>query len=456
VKAWWFAGEGGFVATALLAAFGVFGVIVVRDPDGLMNSLKRLPQSGATTYDFKIEPGNDDPTLSLADIKPQKIEISLSRSEIDRLEFLADVNMRVSAFDDLVTETVPRFQVQGGDPFVWEKREEAQLIFPNADIDALYVWNSDVKPTTLQVTAVTAPENREVAGAAWTALVIVVVFGLYLLMRAASPKISAVALATAKSEMAQPLFLICMALGFCGLTLFLILPYNTFGEDIKMLKDTGLFLIMVLAILTCLWAASNSVAEEIEGRTALTLLSKPIGRAQFILGKFAGIIWVAAVMFLLLGLWFLIMVAYKPIYDARETANVTPDWHVCYAEMVQVSPGLLLGFFETIVLAAISVAISTRLPMLANFIVCASIFVLGHLTPLIVKSSVGNFEPVVFVARLIATVLPVLEHFDIKPAIAGGRDVPLEYLGWAALYCVIYSAVAMLFALTLFEDRDLA
>jgi ABC-type transport system involved in multi-copper enzyme maturation permease subunit len=272
------------------------------------------------------------------------------------------------------------------------------------------------------------------------------------------PKIAAVSLATAKSEMAQPLFLICMLFGFFIVTLSLILPYNTFGEDIKMHKDTGLQWIIFFSILPCVWAASNSLAEEIEGRTALTVLSKPIGRRQFILGKFSGIVWLAAVIVLLLGLWFLITVAYKPLYDARETANVDPDWHVCYDEMAQSAPGLALGFFETIVLASISVAVSTRLPMLANVITCMSIYALGHLTPMLVKSSMnqGAFEAVVFIARLLATVLPVFENFDIKPAIAGGVEVPWVYLGTALVYCILYCTVAMLLALTLFEDRDLA
>ena len=63
---------------------------------------------------------------------------------------------------------------------------------------------------------------------------------------------------------------------------FIYIPYNTFGEDVKMLKDSGLTLIMVLAILVGLWTASVSVADEIEGRTAVTLLSKPISRRQFV------------------------------------------------------------------------------------------------------------------------------------------------------------------------------
>ena len=85
------------------------------------------------------------------------------------------------------------------------------------------------------------------------------------------------------------------------LLLFLYLPYNTFGEDIKMLKDSALTLIMIMGIIQGVWAASNSVSEEIEGRTALTVLSKPIGRRQFLFGKLAGILWTVLLLFLILG-----------------------------------------------------------------------------------------------------------------------------------------------------------
>ena len=94
--------------------------------------------------------------------------------------------------------------------------------------------------------------------------------------------------------------------------------------------------------------------------------------------------------------------------------------------------------------------------MLANLIICSSIYVLGHLVPMVVNSSVGKFEIVNFVGRLLAAILPVLDHFNIQAAVAAGVPVPMSYLGWAFLYCVLYSSVAMLLALILFEDRDLA
>ena len=67
-----------------------------------------------------------------------------------------------------------------------------------------------------------------------------------------------------------------------------------------------------------------------------------------------------------------------------------------------------------------------------------------------------DFPPVVFIGQLIATILPVLDHFNIQAAVAAGRPVPLEYLMMAFFYCVLYSLIALLLSLALFEDRDLA
>jgi hypothetical protein len=107
-------------------------------------------------------------------------------------------------------------------------------------------------------------------------------------------------------------------------------------------------------------------------------------------------------------------------------------------------------------MAAISVAVSTRLPMLPNLVICGSIYALGHLAALIVKSSAGEIVFVRFVGRLLSVVLPVLDHFEIEGAIAGASSVPMSYLGWALLYSALYSAAAILLALFFFEDRDLA
>ncbi len=312
------------------------------------------------------------------------------------------------------------------------------------------------KPIQLQMVIHTDIQYPEVRIVPLVAAALIGVYLIYLAISLVFPKIAAIAATTSKESMGQPLFPVAIALGAFAILLFVIIPYNTFGEDVKMFKDSGLTSVMLLAILVAVWSASVSVADEIEGRTALTLLSKPVRRHQFILGKFLGIMWPIVLLFILLGVWLLFCIPYKVVYDARETAKLEPTWQVCYWEMISTLPGLVLAFFEAVILASISVAISTKLPMLPNLIICTAIYVLGHLVPTLVNSSVGKFEIVQFVGQLIAIVLPVLDHLNIQASIAAGTAVPLDYLAWAGAYCVLYSTIAMLVALALFEDRDLA
>src|SRR4051812_32843048 len=173
-----------------------------------------------------------------------------------------------------------------------------------------------------------------------------------------------IALATAKEAIRQPAFFVMAFFAGALLIVTIFVSYFTFGEDIKMYKDTGLTTISFACLLLALLTASSTVADEIEGKTAITLLSKPINRRQFIVGKFLGIELGVLVMYLILGTLFGLGVWYKYAYDLRESAGGVAGASAQWAQVKQVLPGLALGFFEVTVLAAISVAISTRLPML--------------------------------------------------------------------------------------------
>ena len=322
----------------------------------------------------------------------------------------------------------------------------------------LWFRNLGDGPASLTIRMTTQPEFPEVAVIPQTAIWVVGLVLLYLMQRTALPKISAIALSTFKTEAAQPVYLLFLILGSLFAVASIFIPYYTFNEDIKMLKDAVLTVMLVASIFMAVWAASKSIAEEIEGRTSLTVLSKPIGRRDFIIGKFVGIVWSTGLLYVALSVVFLIVVSYKPVYDLKETAGSEVLWQQCFAEMMSIVPAMVLAFMEVVVFVAIGVAISTRLPIMANLLICFSIYLLGHLTPLIVQSSVAveAFEPVVFFGQLIATIVPVLDHFNVQAALTGGATVPMAYLGWAFIYCLLYAGIALLLGLILFEDRDLA
>jgi len=403
----------------------------------------------------------------LPEVRPIEVTVTVPAGEQDfaiPAEFRASELQRysISSEQDVAVNTEkgkgyvdPVLVVQGGEPYEWAPGSASQRGF-EGDATHLYVTNDSDVDSEVAVKLYTDVEMPAVRAIPIAAVSTIGLFLLYLGIRFLAPRTSVIAAASAKEITAQPLFTLLTGIGVVLLVAFVFIPYNTFGEDVKMLKTSGMTMIKVLAIAMALWTASTSVADEIEGRTALTVLSKPVGRRQFILGKFLGIIWPIVLMFVILGFIFLLTVSFKVVYDARESARTTPEWTECYAEVVRIIPGLVLAFFESVILAAISVAVSTRLPMLPNLVICGSIYVLGHLTALIVKSSAGDIVFVRFVGRLLSVILPVLDHFEIEGAIAGASSVPLSYLGWALVYSALYSAAAILLALFFFEDRDLA
>jgi ABC-type transport system involved in multi-copper enzyme maturation permease subunit len=413
-------------------------------PKLVVASLGRLPHVGSKSVTIEVPPRTDDHEVSFG-FQSDELQQYTLRSEQDVI-----VNVEPEK-----AYSAPQIIVEGGEPYVWTPGSKRPRVFEGA-LKKLYVTNQSDVPTELTIEIKTDIPLVQARQVPITAAAVVGVYLVYLLMHRLLHGISTIALATSKEAVAQPLYLLVLLIAGFLLMLYVVIPYNTFGEDVKMYKDSGMMTIMVLAIIVALWTASVSVADEIEGRTALTLLSKPVSRRQFVLGKFFGIVWPTFLMFVVLGAWMLIWVSYKVVYDARETSNPEPSWQLCYAEMIGTVPGLVLSFMETVVLTAISVAISTRLSMIPNLVIVGSIYALGHLGPLIVQSSVGRNEFVAFFGQLIALVLPVLDHFNIQAAVAGGKHVPVDYLAWALLYCALYSTVAMLLALILFEDRDLA
>ena len=283
---------------------------------------------------------------------------------------------------------------------------------------------------------------------------------IWLLLKLPFPRfmtgLSAIAGNTAQSVMKQPIFSILLIFGLMAILIFPWVPYNTLGEDVKIMKSQGLTVIKVLGILLAVWSAGTAISEEIEEKTALTLLSKPISRRQLIIGKFLGIILGVSIFFTVLSTVFMPTCAMKVVHDAREQCQTEPETAACLASMATTVPGLALSFMEIVMMTAVTVALSTRLPMVPNLTLCTTIYALGHLIPLMVKSSIGQFQIVGFVGNLLSAILPVLTYFSLETTAGGGGAISLSYLMGAAAYCFLYSLVALCVALILFEDRDLA
>jgi len=307
----------------------------------------------------------------------------------------------------------------------------------------------------------------------------------------------AVALAAYREGWRQPMFWLITVFAILLTWVAVVLPYFTFGDDFKMMKQIGFDIVMLAAVLFGVLAASMSISEEIEGRTAITVMSKPINRRQFLLGKFVGILMACGAMTLILGLNLNAALLVMPEFDkinedrafdpmpmeakevavplvqkmvpsgpARTMAEGAGMW---FGEVFAHTFGLALGFGQVMILVAIATALATRLAFVVNLVICLMVYFLGHLAPVVVRvtdemqsrNQASTATGLVgFFGNLFDTLLPALEFFTMGPAII--RETPLELreFGWYVAtvfgYAVIYTVIALVVGLLLFEDRDLA
>src|SRR5689334_22672163 len=87
----------------------------------------------------------------------------------------------------------------------------------------------------------------------------------------------------------QPVFLLLMT-SSAVFEIFLATPfYFAFGDEPKLVKDSTLATMLLAGLFGAVLSASASLAREIRSGTALAVLSKPVGRAQFLLAKYVGL-----------------------------------------------------------------------------------------------------------------------------------------------------------------------
>ena len=274
----------------------------------------------------------------------------------------------------------------------------------------------------------------------------------------------------------QPIYSLLLALGAGVLIVFGALPFFTLGEDTVMYKSVSLDVILLFVLIATLFATSRSIFEEIEDRTMLTLMSKPVRRWEVLVGKYLGIVVAALLAVAVLGV-ILMLCTYLRIpgdYLIRSNslddveARRLADYRVMH--LTGLVPSLILLWLQISVLAAVGVALSTRFSLVVNLPTVILLYVAGNLArflPLHHDSAVVRG-----LAQVISTVLPFLQVFDLrdltvyKPIAVAGTQfaqnptaVPLStiwmYLGIAVAYGIAYITFALSAGLYSFRTREL-
>lgn len=212
------------------------------------------------------------------------------------------------------------------------------------------------------------------------------------------------------------------------------------GEGRRVTLDLGLGLMSLFGLLLVLMLGTRVVQKEIERKTILLLLARPIGRAEFIAGKFLGSLGVVGVGLAgMLAIFALVLVVSGHAFDL----SLAVAGYYAFLELTIVCAlGMLLTVFTS--------------PLLAAFFLIG-IYVGGHLAPSLLE--MARLLPHAWTARVLEGLFLTVPRLDLYrytlEVVHGVQPAPGE-IAWATAYTAIYSTAALALALLVFRRREFA
>ena len=190
---------------------------------------------------------------------------------------------------------------------------------------------------------------------------------------------------------------------------------------------------------TAIFLGINLLHREVERRTLYTILSRPLSRTVFLLGKYFGLV----------ATTWLMLLCMAAVFGAVSMAAGAPlhMGHFAAVSLLAVEMWILVG------VAILFSSFTT--PMLASLFTI-SIYAMGHLSQNLLELANASADPAVQrVGGWLHQLLPDLARYDLSIEAVHGLAIPAAAWGWPALYAVLYSSLLLLFASALFGRRDL-
>lgn len=221
----------------------------------------------------------------------------------------------------------------------------------------------------------------------------------------------------------------------------LLLPQVALGAQDKILLDLGLAGIHGLGLMVAIFVGTGLINKEIEKRTVLVLIAKPISRGEFILGKHLGLAAVLGVLLMLLSLIYLFFLGF---------GGIDLPW-----------PSLLLAvgftFVELALLTAVAMLFGAFTSSLLATLMTFGVYLMGHLSADILAAGELSENPGIqrFTTSLYL-VLPDLERFNLRnQAVYGMELIPsVGELGAHLLYALLYIALLLTLTGVVFSRRQ--
>ncbi len=269
---------------------------------------------------------------------------------------------------------------------------------------------------------------------------------------------------TYKDIIRKPVYIITVLL--FGILIFFSQHFTLFGfaKELNMVREMGIATMALWGFIVIVVFSGQIITQELEDRTAMVILTKPIRRGSFLLGKFFGIFLATVIGIVLLSLVFFLTLwtsSGLPRLDYYEIPRhgsmfqylwkIFLNWGLLFT--IQ---GFLLCCCQLAVLSAIAAALSAFLPTVLSASALAVIYLVSNISSHILGSieSTSN-AALVLLGKMFYYIIPNLGYFNLQTLFGEGGLVSFQYLLLTLLYCIIYCGFILYVACLLFERREI-
>ena len=213
------------------------------------------------------------------------------------------------------------------------------------------------------------------------------------------------------------------------------------GQDRKVIVDLGLSAMLLFGAFIAIFVGVGLVYKELERRTIYAVFSKPVGRGEFLVGKYLGLCTTLLVNVLVMG----VGVSFALLYVSRGWDPLIPT----------IWPAVLLIYLELMLLTAVALLFSSFSSPALSALLTFMVFIIGHFSADL-KSLAGSMGSTG--ARWLFTglyyLLPNLANYSFITPAAHGRAPAPGFVVATALYAFIYIIVILAAATLIFSRRN--
>ena len=213
------------------------------------------------------------------------------------------------------------------------------------------------------------------------------------------------------------------------------------GQERKIIVDLGLSAMLLFGVFISIFVGVGLVYKEIERRTIYAVFSKPVGRGEFLVGKYLGLCFTLLVNVMVMG----VGVSLALLYVSRGWDPLIPT----------IWPAMLLIYLELMLLTAVALLFSSFSSPALSALLTFMIFIAGHFSAdlKVLAASLGSTGARWFFTALYY-LLPNLANYSFITPAAHGRTPAPGFVFASALYAFVYIAVVLAAATLIFSRRN--